>query len=69
MDRLIDIGDSVKVYWSYSDTPDTGIVKHIPSDSGDMWHIDMEGDMVAINPSCKDLQAIVRESETTNGTG
>jgi len=61
MDNTIRIGDKVfveyfEIYTSYS-----GIVKHIPGDVGDMWHIETEKAIIAVNPMCSILVGIYKD--------
>ncbi len=70
-DKGIDVGDKVEVWWSYSETPDIGVVNHRPCGEGDMWYIAMTNKsgakfVMAVNPYSHDLQHIIR-TETDNG--
>lgn len=61
MSNRIEIGDTVKVFW-IAETTLIGTVRHIPQDTGDMWHVECEGGLIhVINPNCSSLKQIIRQ--------
>ena len=57
--------DKVTVYW-IDGAELTGIIKHIPNDTGDCWYIeDKEGNLQAINSNCSNFERIVKFKELT----
>ena len=61
--RTIKVGDKVRINWSYSEISDEGIVRHMPSDTGDMWYIDCDRFTMAVNPQSSSLQNILKWTE------
>ena len=55
-------GDKVTVYW-IDGAELTGILKHIPNDVGDGWHIlDEKGNLHSINSNCSNFISIIKYS-------
>ena len=59
--QKIEIGDQVYVMYIEYSLNFEGIVTHVPSDCGDMWHIQTETEVIAINPSCSILFSISKK--------
>jgi hypothetical protein len=62
--RLIEIGDEVTLYYNNGTPAVTGIVLHIPHDTGDMWEIGLEGEnlnwlSIYQNPNSSSFERIV----------
>jgi len=58
-----EIGDSVEVVFCDTTKNFRGIIRNIPRDVGDMWHIETKTILFAINPICHDLRAIIKGLE------
>lgn len=56
----IKVGDNVWVRYTNSKIDYVGIVVHIPQDVGDMWHIQTDTDIIAVNPICSILIGIYK---------
>lgn len=57
---MIEIGDKVWVRYSEAETDYSGIVRHVPNDVGDMWYIETEQEIIAVNPSSHALIGIYK---------
>ena len=61
MKDQINIGDTVTAYWTINGEQFTGVVLHIPKDTGDMWILRHEqGHITHINPNCSNLEQICK---------
>lgn len=60
MTRTIKEGDNVTVYW-VDGAELKGIVRHIPTEPGDLWYIENEdGAQQAINPAASNFDSIIK---------
>ena len=66
--RDIHEGDTVSAYFTADGQAITGVVENKPGNPGDMWYIrTSNGTIVAINPSCANLESIQKAPTPREG--
>jgi len=58
MKDKIEIGDIVTFYYTDDQHLTNAKVLHIPVATGDMWHLEKDGELFYVNPSCSKLDLI-----------
>ena len=61
MENKITKGDLVWIRYSELVPDYSGTIIHVPQDVGDMWHIQTDDEIIAINPMCSIFIGIYKE--------